>query len=892
MLMQPVLTSGDRLGAYEITGLLGTGGMGEVYKARDTRLNRSVAIKVIKANSGAPEQWRQRFEHEARAISTLSHPRICSLFDIGREGEMDFLVLEYLEGETLQERLRKRRLPVGQALSIAVQIAEGLEHAHRRGVLHRDLKPANVMLTKADVKLMDFGLAKIVSAASTSNLAGSLQATLTTEGTVAGTLQYMAPEQLEGKEPSEAGDIFSFGAVLFEMIAGRRAFEGNSPASVIAAVMRGTPPPVEDLQPGIPRALDRLIRQCLEKNPEERRESIHDVKAELQGILEDIGGTGTGMGLATDKTKVRVPKWIWIAGACLPLLAAVAVLRLRPTPTAAAKPVHFLIQPPENAAFARDEAPAVSPDGERVAFVGIDANGKRQLWVRPLDAARAQPVPGTDDASQPFWSPDGKWIGFFAGRKLKNVGVDGNSPHTLADVADPYGGAWGKTFVLFASRFRGSLVKTVPVNGGDVKLIDNEPILDHGDVAMHWPFLLPGERRYIFRLTTTDRNKRGVYIVSLDGHGKREMLVDSETNAEFARLGETAGGFLVYEKDSRLLARGFDSSKGQFTGDPTVVAEPVAFSALFRRGLFSAANDRVLAYRTGGVLAEARLFWWDRSGRELAPLTGEGEYGNPRISRDGSRVATTRTDPKTGGFDVWTIDTSRGVPTRLTFEGSDSIFPQFSPDGSRVVFGSNRDLYVASTGGNGADKLLYQSNKRKFPSDWSPDGRFILYFGPGGIWALPANGGEPRLIVSSKYYLSAAQISPDGKFLAYDSNESGRREVYVRPFDPEKEDAGPKSQISLDGGYQPAWDPAGREMYFITGDGTLVTVPIDNGFPSRSVPKPLFKLPLTPELGLAQTGGNAYAVQNANRFLVQKPEDNRDTAPLHVIVNWTAGLHR
>ena len=864
--------------------------MGEVYKARDTRLDRSVAIKVIKANSGAPEQWRQRFEREARAISALSHPRICSLFDVGRESGTDFLVLEYLEGETLQERLRKGPLPVDRALSIAVQIADGLDHAHRRGVLHRDLKPANVMLTKSNVKLMDFGLAKIIAKAPTANAGGSLEATLTTEGAIAGTLQYMAPEQLEGKEPSEAGDIFSFGSVLFEMFTGRRAFEGNSPASVIAAVMKGTPPAIQDLQPGIPRGLDRLIRQCLEKNPDERWESIRDLKTELQWIQEDAGRTDIGAAQAHPPR--RTPKWVWVPALLLPILAAVAVLRLRPEPATAAKPVHFLIQPPDHAAFARDEAPAVSPDGEKIAFVGIDANGKRQVWVRPLDAARAEPLAGTDDASQPFWSPDGKWIGFFADGKLKNVNTEGNSPHTLATALEPYGGAWGATFVLFSQGFRGSVIKSVPVNGGEVKGIA-ERQFERGNIAMHWPFLLPGERRYIFHLTTTDRSKRGVYIASVDARGTGDLLVDSETNAEFARTGGTSSGYLVYERDTKLPARGFDTDKLRFAGEPTVVAELVAFNALSRRGLFSAANDRVLAYRPGGPHYAARLFWWDRSGRELGPLTGEGEYTLPRISRDGSRVAAARTDPKTGGFDIWSIDTSRGVSTRLTFDGSDSIFPQFSPDGSRVVFGSNRnvkvDIYEASAGGNGADKLLYQSNERKFTSDWSPDGRFILYFGPKGIWALPATGGKPHLLVSSKYSLTSARISPDGKFIAYQSNESGRPEVYVRPFDPEHEDAGPKWRISSDGGYQPAWDPAGKEMYFIAGDGNLVAVPIDSGFPSRSNPKPLFKVPL---LDPTMTGEGLYAVQNSNRFLVHKPEDNRDTTPLHVIVNWAAGLHR
>ncbi|MDQ6699219.1 MAG: protein kinase [Acidobacteriota bacterium] len=883
--MHPVLTSGDRLGAYEITGLLGSGGMGEVYKARDTRLDRSVAIKVIKANSGAPEQWRQRFEREARAISALSHPRICSLFDVGREGGTDFLVLEYLEGETLQARLRKGPLPVDQALSIAVQIAEGLEHAHRRGVLHRDLKPANVMLTKSNVKLMDFGLAKIVAKAAAIDAGASLQATLTTEGTIAGTLQYMAPEQLEGKEPSEAGDIFSFGAVLFEMITGRHAFEGNSPASVIAAVMKSTPPAVHEIRPMSPRGIDRLIRQCLEKNPEERWESVRDLKTALQWMQDDIGKTGIEE--SAGKPPRRTSKWLWIPALLLPVLGAIAFVRLRPEPAAVAKPIHFLIQPPEHAAFAGDEAPAVSPDGEKIAFVGIEPNGKRRLWVRPLDAARAEPVTGTDEASEPFWSPDGKSIGFFANQKLKTVGADGSSIHTLSDVPEPFGAAWGSNMVLFATGLRLSQIFRAPVGGGDFKPVDGT-VLERGEIATHWPFFLPGERRFIFYLTTTDRSRRGVYAGSMDSRGKREMVVASETNAEFARTGG-GSGYLVYEREGKLMARVFAPGTLRFAGEPIVVAEQVAFNVVSRQGFFSAANDRVCAYRAGGPTYNWRLVWWDRTGKELGPLAGPGDYALPRISRDGSRVVAMRADVKTGGYDIWSIDTTRGVPTRLTFDSSDSVFPVPSPDGSRVVFNSNRkimlDIYESPAGGSGADKLLFQSNEIKVLRDWSPDGRFILYTTPTDIWALPVSGGKPLRIMQNRFRLGDVQISPDGKYLAYESDESGRPEVYVRRFEPEHDNPGPKWQISSDGGSYPAWDPAGREIYYIAGDQNLVSVRIDSSFPARSEPKPLFKVPID-----RYGGGIKYVVQNANRFLMVKPEDNRDTAPLHVIVNWAAGL--
>jgi serine/threonine protein kinase len=899
------IEAGSRLGRYQIHSLLGSGGMGEVYRARDTQLDRTVAIKLIRrAGVDGLEESRRRFEREAKAIATLNHSNVCTIHDVGRQDSTDYLVMEYLEGETLAEKLSRGATPINVAIETAIGILDGLAEAHRNGILHRDLKPGNIMLTRSGVKLMDFGLAKSFLATDrTDDLATELiTSPVTSEGLIVGTLEYMAPEQLEGRPATERSDIFSFGAVLYEMVTGRRAFSGNTRASVIAAVLTSEPPSLAEVQPMTTLSLDRLLRSCLAKNPESRWSSVHDLRIQLDWIRQDLDQPQTGP---------RPRSWLWpavAAGLVLLLAAALGFSRLGITlPAASTNAMHFLIHPPENLFFDSQVPPAISPDGKRLALATVDASGMTRIWVRPLDSTQAQPVAGTESGSSPFWSPDGKWIGFHSDGKVKRASTDGGTVQTITAVRGFFGASWSRADqIVFATAFRMGPLMSVPAGGGEPKIVTT-PSVQRSEIGGNWPAFLPDGRHFLYYNVTTERQRRGIVLASTDRPEARIPLLPSQTNGVFVPDGTRNSGHILYQRDGNLMARRFDLERQAFDGDAALAVEQVAFHPMFRRGMFSASENNVLAFRSGEAALDPQLTWYDRTGREVGALTAPAAYVVTHTSKDGTGVVAFKIDTRTGGYDIWTIDTTRGVPSRLTFEASDAIMPLFSPDGSRVLFSSNRDgrldLYTVSSSGGGSETLVLKDNKLKFPSDWTRDGKFIIYTGglpeapPGDnvIWALPVSTGKPPVVLlKSKFLVGGAYVSPDGKYLSYGSIETGRPEIYVREFKPEDPNSARRWQISADGGSEASWDPSGKELYFISSTGDLMGVHT-SGLVSteRLTPRPLFRVPMPPGPARVETTPvRRYAVLNSNRFLILKSRSMEDKSPVHVLVNWTAALRK
>jgi len=881
------LTAGTRLGPYEILSPLGAGGMGEVWKARDTRLERTVAIKVLPVHLSSSPEVRQRFEREAKTISQLSHPHVCALYDVGREGETEYLVMEYLEGETLAERLVKGPLSLEQTLRYGTEIADALDKAHRQGIVHRDLKPGNVMLTKSGVKLLDFGLAKAMAQPDAKGGLTSLptQANLTQEGTILGTFQYMAPEQLEGKEADARTDIFAFGAVLYEMVTGRKAFEGKSQASLIAAILDREPQPISAIQPMAPPALDRVVKTCLAKDPEDRWQNAGDVGKELRWI-----GEGSAAGVAAPAATVSRRSgregvaWALASLFLLTTVGLVFAYLRRPVPKRT-HPVRLqLLSPPDSVL---GTFVAASPDGNWLAFTASPSDGNALLWLRALDSLAARSLPGTEGASQPFWSPDSRSLGFFAGGKLKTVDLSGGAPQTLCDVSgDVRGGTWGADgTIVFAPSFQGSLAR-VRATGGSVAPTS---VLDEArkEQTHRWPSFLPDGRHFLYYASQGSGAEPGTILVgSLDEKGAKP-LVESSSLAIY-----TAPGYLLFSRGGTLLAQPFDPVRMRLSGRPVAIADHLSSSggmSGFRS--VSVSPTGVLAYRAGLDQA-TQLAWLDRSGRELSVLGTPADQYAPRLSPDGTRLADQRTDSASTTSDIWLTDLTRNVSSRFTFDPSDDVLPTWLPDGKRIVMGSSRDgvqdLFQAVADRPGSEEVLLRSAAWKAPDDVSPDGRFLIYetIEPKSqvdLWVLPLSGDRtPKPYVKTRFSEYAAQFSPDGKWVAYVSNESGSAEVYVQPF---PEPVG-KWQVSVSGGTMPRWTRAGNELLYLGSDGRLMAteVRLAPSFESRT-PIPLFKV------SLPETPDRQFEVSpDGNRILVNRFVGKGEAASMTVVLDWAAGL--
>ena len=898
------LTAGSRLGPYEIVGRVGRGGMGEVWKARDTRLGRTVAIKVLPSELSVSIQMRQRFEREAKTISQLSHPHICSLYDVGNQDGVEYLVMEYLEGETLLERLARGPLPIDEALRHGTEIADALDRAHRQGIVHRDLKPGNVMLTTSGVKLLDFGLARELDPEGpiqSLTSAPTAVKDLTEEGAILGTLSYMAPEQLEGKKADSRTDIFALGATLYEMATGRKAFSGSSQASLITAIMSDDPPPMRDVRPMTPRALDRLVRKCLAKNPDRRWQSASDLADELTWVREaDAPVASRGGPLPSGPLA-----WAVLLVGVAALLAALALVARGRLPHASRQagairfseilPDGWNLALPSSLNVGGKSPIAVSPNGEQLAFAATAEDGRTLLWVRPLDSPAARALTGTEDASSPFWSPDSRSLGFFAGGKLKKIDASGGSPVALCDAADNRGGAWGRDgTILFApsatvaTRLQVGLQR-VSASGGAPEAAT---ALGAGEASHVGPSFLPDGRHFLYRALLLGQAGAGpIYFASLDSAQRKLLLTASSTNAVYSE------GHLLFLLETTLVARPFDTQRMAFTGEAFPVAEDISTLGVPPLGIFSASENGVLAYGRFLRFGNSELAWFDRAGRRTA-LGDRADYGDVEVSPDGKRAAVTILDPALKTRDLWIFDLARGIRSRFTFDPAEEDTSIWSPDGSQIVYAfrvsGTLELYRKAADGTGAAEVLLADHRNKFPACWSPDGRFILYMVDNGsptgwdMWLLPVFGDrKPYPFLQTPFNEAQGRFSPDGRWIAYISNESGRYEAYVTSF------PGPagKWQISSGGGTSlgvwPRWRRDGKEITYLAPDGTLMAVAV-NAQGSRfeaGEARPMFA---TRSRGPRWP----YDVSPDGRFLVNTVVERERSAPLTVILDWGAGVKK
>jgi serine/threonine protein kinase/Tol biopolymer transport system component len=893
---------GRRLGPYEILSSIGAGGMGEVYRARDTRLDRIVAIKVLPTHLADRPELRERFEREAKTVASLNHPHICVLHDIGKQDGIDFLVMEYLEGETLALRLQKGSLPLEQVLQYAIEISDALDKAHRKGVTHRDLKPGNIMLTKSGTKLLDFGLAKLKQEVTPANVPLSELPTakdpLTAQGTIVGTLQYMAPEQLEGKEVDARTDIFAFGAVAYEMATGKRAFEGKSQASLIAKILEIDPPPISSLQPMTPPALDRVVRKCLAKDPENRWQTPKDLCDELKWLAESglqplLAPTATVKGI---RALGRRPLILGLGSLLLALsIAGLAFWYLKPSPP---QPVTRTVinLPPGQQLAGLDSGPSValSPDGTRLAYVAR-LGGAQQIYLRVMDSLEAKPIPGTDGAVNPFFSPDGQWVGFFAGGKLKKISVSGGAALTLGDATNPYGASWGSKGIIAFTPVNGLGLQQVSDGGGTPQPLTR---LEKGELSHRWPEFFPGGKAVLFAAGTSALDfSTAQVVVQSGGTGERRNVIQGGTYPRYAR-----SGHLIYAQRGSLMAVPFDSQRLAVTGTAVTVAEGVLQTLSTGAAQYGFSATGSLVYIPGTVQSnQSELVWVSRNGKEQPLIAPARAYRGPRVSPDGRRVAVTIQEQES---QVWLYDLSRETLTRLTFGGNVNNNPSWTPDGKRIAFESSKEgplnIFWQLADGSGGLERLTTSEYVQVPHSWSPDGQ-LLAFAEGNpttgydIWMLrmgdpPAGSGQVRKaqpFLRTRFDEAVPRFSPDGHWLAYISNESGRNEIYVQPYP----GPGGKWQISTEGGKEPVWNPNGRELFYRT-DNKMMAVEITTQ-PSFSVGKPrmLFEGRYRPT---PVTSPNYDVSPDGQRFLMLKPTEQAQAAPtqINVVLNWFEELKR
>jgi serine/threonine protein kinase len=886
------LTSGTRLGPYEIQTPLGAGGMGEVYRARDTRLDRTVAIKILPTHLSADPEFKQRFDREARTISSLNHSHICHLYDVGSQDGTDFLVMEFLDGETLADRLRRGALPFPELLKIGMEVAEALEIAHRAGIVHRDFKPGNIMLTKSGSKLMDFGLAKpaslgaagsrsapLLSAARTMSGATPISP-LTTAGSIVGTIQYMSPEQIEGKEADARADIFAFGAVLYEMAMGKRAFEGKSQISVASAILEKDPEPISASKPSTPAAFDYLVAACLAKDREDRFQSAHDVRLQLKGISQSSQTLAPAAPVQSPRTfLIRA----LLAVAALLLAAAGILFYLSQRANAPTLSVRAYIPPPPGTAFRAsgfDAGPVVvSPDGKTLAFSAVDEKGRTNLWLRPLDAQQATMLPSTEDAATPFWSPDSHYLAFIADRKLKTISVSGGDAQTLADDAYSGCGDWSPAGVILFCKQNFGPISQIASSGGQVSPVTR---LNKDEIDNAAPSFLPDGQHFLYASSQLDGPTR----IKVGVLGKPEqdgIVIGPGAHAAFA------SDHLLFVRAGRILTQPFNAHSFTLSGDPQTIGEARTFSV---------SQNGVLAYHESSAESELKLF--DRSGNLIGTPGPQAHYSDPRFSPDGKSIAVTIADPRSGADDIWILPVAGGQPTRITFGPSD-YWPVWSPDGKQIAYGvrENGKLSIRRRflDGSKPEEVLYQNDAyiNGSPIDWSPDGKYLSIDleSKDGIFSnwiltLTADGksGERKIFQPpAAAHMTVSQydgrFSSDGRWLAYFSYETGRPEVYVVPFE-----AGAKTQVSTSGGWNTMFS-RDNELFFVSmGNRLMAAHTATQAYFHVDSIESLFQLDL-PNF----TGISFDVSPDGKQFVVQTADHTKSTS-VTLLTNWPAELKK
>jgi serine/threonine protein kinase/WD40 repeat protein len=879
------LNPGQKLGPYEIEGAAGAGGMGEVYKAKDTRLDRTVAIKVLPARTAMNADLRTRFEREARAISSLNHPNICTLYDVGHENETDYLVMEYLEGETLGELIHKGPIEVKQALEIAGQIADALDKAHRQGLIHRDLKPGNVILTKTGAKLLDFGLAKLqMSGGVVDGVSGVTQTTpLTGTGTIIGTIQYMSPEQLEGADADVRSDIFAFGALLYEMVTGTRAFSGKSQASLIASILKEKPRTLSEVMPMTPPALDRLVRKCLEKDPEVRWQSARDLSDEIRWISQSGSQAGLPAPVAS-RRKLRFRLGWGIAALAIVVAGTYAYLWYsRPEPPQDV--VRFSIEPGPN--FQSIQWPQLSPDGKFLAFKGTDSAGQQKIWLRALNSMQAIPLNGTEGSLRPFWSADSRYLAYTANRsQLKKVPINGGPPQLIGEFPFAADGAWGAKDIIVFDGGATDSIRYVAAGGGSASAATQ---LDHeANENLHaWPDFLPDGEHFIYLASTDTTINSASYMLKVGA------VHSDETKALFlvsTKVEYCDPGYLLYVKDRILLAQRFDPDGLEVVGDPIPVAENIASPAGSAVAHFDASDNGTLVYMTTDASSSDELVWVDRDGRELEKIGSPGKYGDVALSPDGNSLVYGLQDPQTERIDLWMYDLNRRVSSRFTFMDGNEFGPLWTPDGSEILF-NNGSLprikpYKKPSNGTGeSTPLLDSALALTVVTDISSDGTQVC------LTAVPTNNpdifvkdltkDEPSLaVVNSDRQEFLGRFSPDGRYLAYVAQETDRGEVYIRSLT----GSGGRWQVSSDGFRGMMWNPNGKEFIYVNSESEFISVPINTaGELKIGASKVLFKWRLP--------GGDfrlsPFTMSpDGQKFLVVSAGEQVEHPKFQVVLNW------
>ena len=891
------LAPGTRIGSYEVLSIVGAGGMGEVYKARDPRLKRDVAVKVLPATVAADSDRLARFEREAEVLAALNHPHIAAIYGLEAADGLNALVMELVEGEDLADRIARGPIPVDEALPIARQIADALDAAHEQGIVHRDLKPSNIKVrSDGTVKVLDFGLAKVTEPSGGSSRGLSMSPTLsnhaTQAGIILGTVAYMSPEQAAGKPVDKRSDVWSFGVVVLEMLTGRPVFTGETLSHVLASVLKSDPDWTA-LPATVPARVVNVLRRCLQKDRKQRVRDIGDVSFALDGTFE----TAAPQAMPGDASSAKRERLAWMAAVAVAAVAIVALaipaarhLRATPPPETRVEIVTPATDQPVSF--------ALSPDGRQIAFVA-SGNGESRLWLRSLATTTAQPQAGTEGARFPFWAPDGRSVGFFVTNAVKRLDLGGGAPQTLASVVNGSGGTWNaEGVIVFASSMNTTHLMRVSAAGGAMTAVT---ALGPQQTGHATPYFLPDGRRFVFYVRGAS-DTSGIYLGTLDGSAPLRLTA-ADGGGVYLPAGQTSvaerasSGWLVWVRAGTLVAQRLDVAKGALTGEPVTVAEDVAVDTRYRIGV-SVATTGLVAYRTGAG-SQRQLTWFDRSGTVRGTIgEPDASLSNPRVAPDGRRVAVQRTVQ--GNDDIWLLDGAR--TSRFTFDPAPDMRPVWSPDGTRIAFTSTRtgagDLYQKLTSGAGTEERLVTSDQLKNAYSWSPDGHFLLFNSSDAqtntdLWVVSMVGNRaPSVFLKTPFREVNAVFSPDGRWVAYMSNESGRQEIYVRPFAGTSA-AGGQSQVSTAGGAFPVWRHDGKELYYLNPAGAMMAVPITiiGATLEPGVPLLLFPTQIAGGGREAQQG-RQYDVATDGRFLINVVAAGASTVPITLLMNWNPALKK